>query len=776
MSRLLCGLTVVAAWIIVSSSGCFAQTTQSGVVMEYREGLSSKPLRGVEIVVHNANSSVSDKSGEFLLEFRTSVAGQRVEVRSITKLGYEVFNTEALEQWNINPKYPFVIKMVKSELIKRIKDEYSRVSSLSYKTQYDSEVARYQKERDEHRITEEAYQQEILRLSNEYDRQLANMDNYIDRFARIDLSVISSEERDIIDLVKAGRIDEAIKRYDDLNLLAQYENTFVSLAELKAAESKIQRSIAKHNEACENIYQSLNNQINLLMMSGGEANLAKVNDIYKELLIIDNTNIQLQFKYIGFCFEQTHYDEALACAEHLLTVVQSDEDMAMAYSALGDAYANLLQTDEAFNAYYQSYNIVCNLANLEEPSLRYMIMFSNLSNSIGLLFADLNNMDSAVNTLENAYNIRNHIVENQPDAQHCHSLASLANNLANICMRIYDAERALHYSSEAIRIYESLVASSEIYSVDLAKSYMNKACIHYALGEFDSAEPLFHKAIELYEGLVVVNPDRFKYDFAYTLTNYGFMLTESYRYEEAYLYFMCASALYEGCETMPSYMRAQEALLNVGISDMLSKSGAYDKIEEYTRKIFSVLPTAFDDMHQLKLLINLSIRISSVLENAGLIELAEEYGENYREIAAEAYNLWPQYYGVQYYKYLMKMGLFYINYKDDLSLARNYITEAKSIAALFKEDTYTYYQIYSMIAVEALVYICKCEGRYDEAIALIHENKEFIPLFYNDERSYSDEEILSNVGMWNNIENMWNEVMRVDSIQLHTNAVNIYAY
>jgi tetratricopeptide (TPR) repeat protein len=411
------------------------------------------------------------------------------------------------------------------------------------------------------------------------------MDNYIDRFARIDLSVISSEERAIIELVKAGQIDEAIRRYDELNLVEQYEQTIASLAELEEAESKIQRSIAKHKEASEEIYQSLSNQINLLMMSGGEANLAKVNDIYNELLVIDNTNIELHFRYIGFCFEQTHYDEALACAKHLLTIAQSDEDIAMAYSALGDAYANLLKSDEAFDAYYQGYNIICNLANLEEPSLRYMIMFSNVSNSIGLLFADMNLMDGAIEIIEVAYKIRNHIVENQPDPQHYHSLASMANNMANIYMRIYDAERALQYSSEAISIYESLAASSEMYSVDLAKSYMNKACIYYALGQYDSAEPLFLKAIELYANLVVVNPDRFKFDFAYSLTNYGFMLTESFRYDAAYLYFMCASALYNCCEAMPGYMRMQEALLNVGISEMLSKSGEYGKIEEYSRKI-----------------------------------------------------------------------------------------------------------------------------------------------------------------------------------------------
>jgi tetratricopeptide (TPR) repeat protein len=68
------------------------------------------------------------------------------------------------------------------------------------------------------------------------------------------------------------------------------------------------------------------------------------------------------------------------------------------------------------------------------------------------------------------------------------------------------------------------------------------------------------------------------------------------------------------------------------------------------------------------------------------------------------------------------------------------------------------------------------QGKFDEAMAMIGENVELIPLFNDDDRLYSEEEILSMVGIWSNIQKMWNEVMRVDSIQLHTNAVNVYAY
>ncbi len=785
MSRLLRGVWVaVVLCVVFSCWQTYAQSTQSGVVMEYREELSQRPLQGVEILVSNANSSVSNKKGKFLLEFRTHVAGQRVEVRSITKRDYEVFNTDALEQWNINPNEPFVIKMVKSELFKRIKDEYSRVSSLSYKNQYDSEVARYKRERDEHRITEEAYQREIVRLSNEYDRQLSNMDNYIDRFARIDLSAISAQEREIIELVKEGRIDEAIKYYDDLNLVEQYEQTLASLAELKEAESKIQRSITMHEEASENLYQSLNNQINLLMMSGGEANIAKVNEIYKTLLSIDTTNIKLHIRYIGFCLEQTRYEEALACAEHLLTIVQTTEHKVIAYSALGDIYASLMRYDEALKAFSKAVDIlsiICDLevdveVDVEVIPFDNVVRLSNMFNSYGLVYADISLMTRAIQMLEVAYQLRTYMVQISPEPKYYHALASTANSLANLYLRIYNVKQALRYCDEVVEIYETIVASDEKYSAELAKCYVNKSSIYYALGQYENAEPLFHKAIELYEKLVVHNPDRHKFDYAYALTDYGFMLTECGRYEEAYLYLMCASAVYDTQDALPKYMRMQRALMNMGICVMFSHSGEYSKIEGYCKQAFDDIAPDFEEIVEVKSMMDIYIRLFDVLVNIGLIDKAEEFGENLTEAYQLLYSDYSDIIGIPYYKFLLQMGLFNLNYKDDLAIAKSYFTQAKTLAQQFKINHPTYYYIYSEIAIEALVYICKCEGQFDEAMALMREYPDLAPVFKLNDPAYTDEDILLMYGNWSSIERMWNEVMRVDSIQLQTNAVNIYAY
>ena len=116
----------------VVSATSFGQSVQPGYVKEYNELMQKTPLSDVEIVISNASSTASGVRGDFMLQFRTLKPGDKVNVRRIEKLGYEIFNKEALEQWFISrDNRPFTIVMSKSDRFKRIRDNDSRVSSES---------------------------------------------------------------------------------------------------------------------------------------------------------------------------------------------------------------------------------------------------------------------------------------------------------------------------------------------------------------------------------------------------------------------------------------------------------------------------------------------------------------------------------------------------------------------------------------------------------------------------------------------------------------------
>ena len=64
-----------------------AQCQHKRVVMEYNETTTKSTLGGVEVLVINAGSTISDSNGNVTLKFRTQKPGDRVTARRIEKRG-----------------------------------------------------------------------------------------------------------------------------------------------------------------------------------------------------------------------------------------------------------------------------------------------------------------------------------------------------------------------------------------------------------------------------------------------------------------------------------------------------------------------------------------------------------------------------------------------------------------------------------------------------------------------------------------------------------------
>lgn len=275
------------------------QTTQNGFVKEYKETLKKQPLGGVEMLITNAPSTVSDKKGNFALEFQTMRPGQKVNVRRIEKLGYEIFNKEALEQWNINPEEPFTIIMVRSDRFKKIRDNYSAVSSASYARQFEKEMKALEEERNAGKITEEQLRNEIIRLQEEYDRQLNNLDNYIDRFARIDLSELNKNEQEIIALIQTGEIETAIARYEAMDLLGKFEQLSKEMDEIEQAKATLDAKLAQHNVATLEVWHQIQRQVNTYALIGGAQNYQKLHTLVENVARA-TSNIWMKMAFIYY--------------------------------------------------------------------------------------------------------------------------------------------------------------------------------------------------------------------------------------------------------------------------------------------------------------------------------------------------------------------------------------------------------------------------------------------------------------------------------------------
>lgn len=217
----------------------FAQSTQQVKVVEYNGREQKTPLAGVSLTVQNAGSTMSDAQGDLTLQFRSLKAGDPVQLRRLELSGYEVFNQDAVSAWTISPQRPFILVLCKSERFKALCDQYNAAASASYERQLKRDRQKLEDLKKEGKLKEAEYAQQMSALEAQYNQQLDNLENYVERFARIDLSEISEQEQQIIALVEQGEIDEAIRQYEAMDLLSKYQQQSSEIQEVRNSQRQL---------------------------------------------------------------------------------------------------------------------------------------------------------------------------------------------------------------------------------------------------------------------------------------------------------------------------------------------------------------------------------------------------------------------------------------------------------------------------------------------------------------------------------------------------------
>ncbi len=343
----LCVIIVVVCLICVHKSS-WAQSFQPCIVKEYNEELAKTPLGGVEVFANDAGHRVSDANGELTLRFLTKNVGDHVEGVEISKIGYELFNTDAIAQWNISGESkPFTIVMCKSERFKKIKDNYNRISSESYAKQKRKEEKLLEQERREGRLKEAEYKRKLQELQDEFDKQSLSVRPYIDHFSRIDLSEISDQERIIVKLVNSGRIDSAIMLYKQMNLEERFRDNRYSYSKLNDATKVLDEAMLFCNNQRDTILLQIWTKNDLLMMQGGKENIKLVEKSYKEIADQDTTYLYGLSAYAAFLYGQHRDRENI---RYLRLIAKCGERechhrLSSMYSSIANAYFNLGEND-----------------------------------------------------------------------------------------------------------------------------------------------------------------------------------------------------------------------------------------------------------------------------------------------------------------------------------------------------------------------------------------------------------------------------------------------
>lgn len=509
-----------------------AQIVQKGIVKEYNEKAQKTPLSGVELNIRSANTTVSDKNGDFLLSFLTLKPGEKVNVRRIEKLGYEVFNKDAIEQWNLNPTNAFVIVMCKSDKFKRIRDNYERVSSESYARQLKKEEAALAKLKEEGKLKEEEYQRQLYNLREEYENQLDNLDTYIDRFSRIDLSELSAIEQEIIELVQAGRIEEAIAKYEEQDYVNKFKEESANILEISQAIDKLDDLKFEKMQSCDSLLTRIKRYINVLTLSGGQESLSKAAQIYMDIANCDTTNASWQLQtseflannisdykksleyasravrltnkeksnilaaalsnYSTVMYRLSDYSTAKIYIEKAIDIYECQEspdidNLSTVYHKLGNICTQLGEYENALKRYNQSMDVLSDNGIVDSIAISYAY------NSMGSVYDQLGQYEEAYKYMKKALNIRmNNCQDNKS------LIAASCGNLGSIEMQLGHYESALQYSQNALDIYKQLYGLNHF---EVAESYVGIARIYADLDDFDKALEYYNKALAVEKGM-----------------------------------------------------------------------------------------------------------------------------------------------------------------------------------------------------------------------------------------------------------------------------------
>ena len=533
-------LFVTVCLLALSQFASFAQTSQKGVVKEYREENNKRPLAGVEVEITNAGSVVSDKKGDFLLEFRTFKPGQKVNVRRIEKSGYEIFNKEALEQWNINPDEPFTIVMVKQELFKEIRDNYSRISSKSYAEQYEKEKAALDKERQEGRLSEERHNEELQKLSAWYDAQLENLDNYVDRFARIDLAELDRDELVIIELVKEGKLDEAIARYEEFRLIDAFESETAELLQI-TEDIKALNDVKNQKVLSVQVHwEKIQRELDLNVLKGGQESYSKVADILVRAVKADPDNLYVVSECIAYAAYINHialqkslcelcdieniadedyrlaisraycnalqilgeYEKATPYAEYVMEVARMNNDAELRYKGLSlllTIYEYTMQSEKMIAVFSE-------MIDMHEDELLYSMLSdkykSALAHDISAMYEKMGDYVNSNRYLLISYHLCAEIVKANPILDNLRRFVNIAVSLGTSYYYLGDAENSLKYLEEAQSLIEDAgMIQNPAFAYEYYAALKQRGIVYFELGDYANSEVLLASALQIVESV-----------------------------------------------------------------------------------------------------------------------------------------------------------------------------------------------------------------------------------------------------------------------------------
>lgn len=568
--------------LLAGSSSLLAQSEQKISVLEYNGKDGKTPLSQVGVTVLNAGATISDDKGEATLKFRTLHAGDRVSVRRIEKAGYEIFNSQAIEQWSVSPQRPFQIILCRSDKFMALRDQYSRVASDSYAKQYKAEQAKLAAERKKTKMLEEVYQQKMLDLENQYQQQLEDLETYVDQFARIDLSELNSQQQELINLVRDGKIDEAVKKYESADYQAQYRKQCEEIAKIDRAQAQLAVVEAKKRSDREKVFQAIHRQIATYRLAGGRENFQKVTNLLKSVADADTTNLKAVWEYAEHALYQTHYAD---CEIYFNIYIRGCQDkpalQASAYTKLGHGYMLKHEFENAEKCMLQALSILQPMAD-KEPE-RYYFQILNIMDNLSNNYIWTNQIEKARQILDKIVEeSESRYKENQDEDEYAKSVIYVRQKQCRVLAYTGDFDGAMYAGKRALEIarvyHHKNKEESDTPPIIYALASLGQAC--YMSENWKELLAVQQENVSIVEELYQKNPEAYLLDIKVSYGNLAeaqFSLNDIVGAEQSFI--KSEQSLKQLCEKDPMFYE-QFTLFELG-ARIYKQKGDNEKMVYY---------------------------------------------------------------------------------------------------------------------------------------------------------------------------------------------------
>lgn len=486
-----------------------AQTFQKGKVVLQNSGY--QPLPSVQVTAYGAQPTDTDNGGLFSLNFDKAAPGELAPLKEVYKKGYELVNKNETERWILSDTKEMLVVMCPIGSLREAREKYYNIGNSTYIKRYENTLSQIEKQKEDNLLVEKEYADKLEKAYDELINSQKRLLEYSDIFSRINKDDLSSVESKAFSLLEKGQLDEAIALYENEKLLERLQQQI----EVKTV------SITNINE----MIPSLKRYAEMCMFAGGKENIDKASKIYKVIAGSDLNNYQNIFEYGIFLQKQSDYQAAIEWLQKALEIAQTKQSIGETLNVLGETYIlqkNYMEAEKALANSSKVYDILS-----EELSPGYKQYKAVAICNMGSLYLAVNDYQKSLDYISEAQNINESFIEDSiiylDNKAHIHTIRGTIGMIS--MMRSFDEYDHSETRSDlelAVSISHDLVKKDSVKYLDFLLSSLSNLAVFYKENkEYEDAERVFLRALEINEQRYKKNPDLAQVELATIYSNIG---------------------------------------------------------------------------------------------------------------------------------------------------------------------------------------------------------------------------------------------------------------